>query len=142
PAVVSPSVFLIQANGAPGCASRLSDDGEVRFSAFGLSELQAVKNSLKDNLPDLENTYNNLIDAGNTEALILAVNSMNPLKRQDTLLKIAPFVSEKMLRHIAENNLMTDELLEEVLVANPEALRSEGFLDFLENEKGLDRNVL
>lgn len=142
PVVVSPSVYLIQAAGAPQCASRLHDNGEVSYSSLDLSELQSLKSSLISSLPALENAYNHLTDAGNTEALLLAINAMSPLSRQDTLLKIAPFVSEKMLRHIAENSLMTDGLLEEVLIANPDALRNKPFLDFLEDETGLDRDVL
>lgn len=44
----------------------------------------------------------------------------------------SPYVSEEVLRQTAEDNLLPHAMLLEVCLANPDATRGEGFLEFLE----------
>jgi len=52
---------------------------------------------------------------------------------RNDLMAESPYVSEEVLRETAADNLLPQAMLLEVCLANPDATRQEGFLDFLES---------
>jgi len=90
------------------------------------------------------NTYNGLLynyyqqlDNGNTDSLIQAINmtvSADAQQLRDDLIAQSPFVSTPALMDAASTGILSDALLLEVCLANPDATQSEGFLDFVEYE--------
>ena len=84
---------------------------------------------------DLLYNYYQQLDNGNTDSLINAINLMIPSQAQqmrDNLIAQSPYVSTQALSDAANTGVMTDALLLEVCLANPDATQSEGFLDFVE----------
>jgi hypothetical protein len=82
--------------------------------------------------------YNQLMDGGNTEALLDAVQgewSDDVWKIRQKLISQSPFVSEEVLREIAKKNLLPQALLLEICLANPDATRNPKFIHFLQYEK-------
>ena len=84
----------------------------------------------------LYNYYQN-IDGGNTQALVANINTTFPNEAQqlrDDLMQEAPYLSQEAIMEAASTGILNDALLLEICLANPDATKSEGFLDFLEFE--------
>ena len=82
-------------------------------------------------------SYYQLLDAGNTDSLVQAINLSMPsqaVQLRDDLMFEAPYLSEEALMNAAATGILTDALLLEVCLANPDATKSEAFLDFIEFE--------
>ena len=80
-------------------------------------------------------TYFQNIDNGNTDSVLQAINLTFPSQAQqmrDDLMAQSPYVSTSALEAAANSGVLTDPLLLEVCLANPDATQSEGFLDLLE----------
>lgn len=78
--------------------------------------------------------YSQMIDAGNTQALIDQVNynwSNDEWELRTQLLLKSPFLSQDVLKEITSNGLLPNVLLMEVLLANPDATKDENFINFL-----------
>lgn len=80
-------------------------------------------------------TYFQNIDGGNTDSLINAINLTLPSEAQqlrDDLMAEAPYVSQEALMDAAATGILTDALLLEICLANPEATQTEDFLNYVE----------
>lgn len=84
------------------------------------------------NIAGLEDAYTALIDEGNTNDLLAELPTLPAIDAHTRLMSISPYVSETVLRYAVDNSIMSEELLTEVIQANPDVLRAVG-LPYLEN---------
>ncbi|MDX9751984.1 MAG: hypothetical protein RBT71_12965, partial [Flavobacteriales bacterium] len=88
---------------------------------------------------DTRYLYEQLIDGGNTDAVLEEIQESWP---QDAwtlrgyLLNRSPYLSTASLREMVQRGIMPDAMITEILVANPEATRQDGFLRWLQEESG------
>jgi hypothetical protein len=88
---------------------------------------------------DTRYLYEQLIDGGNTDAVLEEIQESWP---QDAwtlrgyLLDRSPYLSTASLRQMVQRGIMPDAMVTEILVANPEATRQDGFLRWLQEESG------
>ncbi|MCC6841247.1 MAG: hypothetical protein IT230_13900 [Flavobacteriales bacterium] len=83
--------------------------------------------------------YENLIDDGNTDEVVEEIEESWPQDAwalHDYLMGKSPNLSVTALRKAVLKDIMPDAMLTEVLTANPGATRSQGFLNWLQNESG------
>lgn len=79
------------------------------------------------------NTYNSSLDAGNTATLKSQVGATTTATALYNLVNPkAPWLSEAVLRAVVQRNLLNGTQLTTVLVANPDATKQNGFLDWLQ----------
>jgi hypothetical protein len=79
--------------------------------------------------------YHQLMDGGNTQALLDAIQgewSNDVWLLREKLLKKSPFVSREVLEKTALENLLPQALYLEICLANPDATRDKDFIYFLE----------
>lgn len=78
-----------------------------------------------------------MTDEGNTPALQTEVNTSTPdesYELRNELLDVAPYTSEEVLIDATEKeDVLTDVLIRDVLVANPQAAKSDEVLEAIEN---------
>jgi hypothetical protein len=85
----------------------------------------------------LRYNYNQLIDAGNTPEMLQLIQgewSDDVWKLRNELIAKSPYLSQDVLLTVAMENLLPPALLLEVCLANPDATKSEEFLDKLRYE--------
>ena len=93
----------------------------------------------KEAYADTRYLYEQLIDGGNTDAVLEEIQESWP---QDAwtlrgyLLNRSPYLSTASLREMVQRGIMPDAMVTEILVANPEATRQDGFLRWLQEESG------
>ncbi len=83
--------------------------------------------------------YEQLIDDGNTDEVVQEIQESWPQDAwalRDYLLSKSPFLSLSTLMEMVLRDIMPDAMVTEILVANPEATRQDGFLRWLQNESG------
>jgi len=81
--------------------------------------------------------HDGLIDQGNTEHVVNEINSSWPQDAwvlRTSMLARSPFLSTEALTELVLHNTLPHALLAEVLIANPEGTKGEGFYTWLENE--------
>ncbi len=86
---------------------------------------------------NLRYNYNQLIDAGNTPEMLQLIQgewSDDVWKLRNELIAKSPYLSQDVLLTVAMENLLPPALLLEVCLANPDATKSEEFLDKLRYE--------
>jgi hypothetical protein len=79
-------------------------------------------------------TYNQLIDGGNTTALLEEIQLSWPkdsLELRDELMIYAPYLSQEVLMYAANSDVLPHALMLEICLANPEGTFGNDFLDFL-----------
>jgi hypothetical protein len=79
-------------------------------------------------------TYNNLMDNGNTQHLLDEIQGnwgSDVWALRERYLAASPFLSQEVLMELAEWNLLPQAIYLEICLANVDATRSYGFLDFL-----------
>lgn len=135
PQYVSPTVKLFSANGPNTCPSN--------FSNYNIGRLSYNIKIQKESEYLIHNTaYNNysilykaMLDGGNTDNLCWQINSSWPndtWELRSKLLGESPYLSEKALKMVAEKELVLPQaVLFEILLANPDALKNEKFLEYL-----------
>lgn len=82
--------------------------------------------------------YQQLIDGGNTEMLLVDIQSSwssDIWELRDELIKKSPYLSQEVLREIVEQNLLPQAVFLEIALRNVDATKDYSFLDFLK-EKG------
>jgi hypothetical protein len=83
---------------------------------------------------NLKYNYNELIDAGNTEELLDLIQgkwSEDVWELRSELMSKSPYLSQKALYNVALKNLLPPALFLEICMANPDATKSEEFLEKL-----------
>ena len=103
---------------------------------FGLypSTINAQLSNISYNYGNLKYNYNQLIDAGNTEDLLDLIQdewSDDVWELRTELLSKSPYLSQEALYNVALKNLLPPALFLEICIANPDATKSEEFLEKL-----------
>ena len=120
------------------CDNTVDKIADNENGGYGSEELQVRKteyNTAETNYLSAVAALNQLIDDGDTpllESEIENSTTANQMQVRAELLAISPYVSQEALKTLAEENIMTDVLMLEILLANPEATRDESFLEFLQ----------
>jgi hypothetical protein len=81
--------------------------------------------------------YYQLINGGNTPALLHEIQLSWPQDAWDLrseLLSQSPFLTETVLREVANRNILPQAMLLEICLANPQATRNEDFIRFLQED--------
>ncbi len=81
--------------------------------------------------------YNSLIDGGDKNTLLNHIEStwsQDAWSIRADLLAQSPYLSQDILRSFAIDNVLPQAMFLEICLANPDATRDEGFIDFLANE--------
>jgi hypothetical protein len=81
--------------------------------------------------------YIQLLDGGNTEALVEEINNATIAEQLTTradFLSISPYVTQEALRELGLQQIVSNAIYLEILLANPSSTNSETFIYFLENE--------
>ena len=101
-----------------------------------------VKSYLQTQKTSYGNTrylYEQLIDGGNTDEVVLEIQESWPQdawELRDQLLARSPYLSDTVLREVVRRDIMPEAMLTEILVANPDGTRSNGFLQWLQERSG------
>lgn len=113
-------------------------NGSVVKSTAEKSLLESDYLSAYTTFTNLKQLYENRIDGGNTEAQISDINnatSADMWQLRAQLLGISPYVSGQVLTTAAErNDIFTDPVLFEILSANPDELKNDSLISYLENK--------
>ncbi len=126
---------LTSASNANPCPAYTPNSSLVALSAGLRGELGHRYESADSSHAEILYNYNQLIDGGSTTQLLAQIQqswSQGAWELRNDLMAESPYVSEEVLRQVAEDNLLPHAMLLEVCLANPDATRSEGFLDYLE----------
>ncbi|MDR1345820.1 MAG: hypothetical protein LBK03_03860, partial [Bacteroidales bacterium] len=97
--------------------------------------LEPAYHHFRNSTNTLQYLYNQHMNSDNTEALLDAVQGEwkdDVWKMRQELIEKSPFVDEKVLREIAEQNLLPQALLLEICLANPDATKNPDFIYFLQ----------
>ena len=79
-------------------------------------------------------SYNQLMDGGNTNMLLNQIQSNwsnEAIVLRDELLGLSPYLSQDILRDVANRNILPQAMLLMICLANPDATQSEEFIKFL-----------
>ena len=125
-------------------AANISHDCPVNYQSIGFEgEVGLAENSHSNFYQSLNQyhallyNYHQIIDNGNTDSLVNAINmtvSTEAQELRDQLMSESPYLSEESIRSAAETGILSDAYLLEICLANPEATMNESFLDFVEFE--------
>lgn len=123
----------------PGGEGEGGEEGEGERSAAEDKAERVLASYQEQNkrYQELLATYNQRIDGGSTVELLKEIELSQPSNAgnlRNSLMNIAPYLSEQALWAVANSGALTDEFLLEVIMANPDASRNEGFLNLLEFE--------
>ncbi len=107
-----------------------------------IMEAEEVKSELQAEKLTYGNTrylYDQLLDGGSTDEVVLEIMSSWPQdawQLRDHLMALSPFVSTTALKEMVMRNVMPAAMVTEVLVANPDATKQEGFVPWMQEESG------
>jgi hypothetical protein len=87
----------------------------------------------------VESIYNDLKDGGSTEGTSLSIASAQPggtWELRDNLLGKSPYLSREILEEAAnKTDVLPNSVLLDILAANPDELKQEDFIQYLENKE-------
>jgi hypothetical protein len=105
-----------------------------KINALNIQTIETELSNITLNYANLKYNYNELIDAGNTEELLLLIQgewSDDVWELRTELLGKSPYLSQEVLNSIAFKNSLPPALFLEICLANPDATKSEEFLEKL-----------
>ena len=121
------------------CLSHYGGGGSVSKTASEKAALAADYQSARSTYASLLQLYDSRIDGGSTSTQMADINSATPsdmweLRAQ--LLGISPYVSGEVLTTAAERyDVFSDPVLFEILAANPDELKKDSLISYLENKE-------
>lgn len=118
------------------CASHLSQGFVPGMDPSVEATAQLNYFTVKTAYYNLLYSYYQQMDGGNTPAVLQQIQSTWPQEAWDLrndLMAMAPFVSREALEEAANMGILPDAMLLEICLANPDATRSDEFLNFLAN---------
>lgn len=112
--------------------------GALLKSASEKSALESDYLSAYSTYLNLKQLYESLIDGGNTANQIADINNATPAdmwQLRARLLDLSPYVSGQVLASAAErSDIFSDPVLFEILAANPDELKNDSLIAYLENK--------
>lgn len=123
--------------GTNSCLSRIDVRTPRRYTEAQMNEVRAEFVAAKTAYVNSAYVYNTLLDGGNTDALIQEVQMTWPEEAwalRDELMAKKPYLSTEVMRSVVERNIMPQAMLLEVLLANPDGTKKEGFIKWLQYE--------
>lgn len=120
-----------------GCLSHLDSRQPEHYTEADMDEVRSEFTAAKTAYINTAYTYNALLDGGNTDALIGEVQESWPQDAwplHDKLIAKSPYLSTELLRSVVEKNILPQAMLLEVLLANPDGTKKEGFIKWLQYE--------
>ena len=108
-----------------------------RYSEADMNEVRAEFVAAKMAYVNTAYVYNSLLDGGNTDALIQEVQLTWPedaWQLHGELMAKSPYLSTDVLREAVLKHIMPQAMLLEVLLANPDGTKKEGFIKWLQND--------
>jgi hypothetical protein len=113
----------------------------ARNNEISMLEFNVMKTAFynaENDYNGLKSLYSQLLDGGNTEALEQNIENANSAEaaiiRTDMLAK-SPYLSTDILTTLAEENLLSQGVLLEIILANPEGSKNTNFINYLQFEK-------
>lgn len=123
---------------ANSCTSNYPESGGIREVPLSSGALTNAKNNFfvfRDSFNVKRDSLDDLIDGGDTEGLLSDISSWtetDSTTAKSTLLGISPYVSMEAATAIGNANILFQSSLIEILEANPELLKEEVFLEYLQ----------
>jgi hypothetical protein len=117
------SITVTTTLGTNSCATNFPEPGPVKNVSVLMNELGSKSGAYKN----LFYTYLQLIDQGNTQGMLTEIDLTWPQDAwslHSELMARSPNNSEQVLMHAAERNILSHGQLLEILLSNPDALRS------------------
>lgn len=113
-----------------GCPSSFSSGGSIE-------ESRSSMNSAESSIDSTSNLLELLVDGGDTEALNTEVETSMPSQAQDLrddLIENSPYLSDSvMVSAVEKENVLTEPMVTEILVANPQSAKSDTVQNALDN---------
>ena len=120
---------------ANNCAARL-----IRIplpnDPLDMAALLAVADSERTAYGNTRYLYDQLIDGGSTDATVEEIQESWPEDAwtlRGYLLDRSPFLTVAVLKEMMERNIMPQAMEAEICIANPDATKTEGFVEWLQN---------
>jgi hypothetical protein len=137
---VNPIATTISQIENPDCDKSIMADKSIKNEITNV-ELSTLKNeyNVHEILFDAyHQLYNQLVDGGNTAGHIADIESSNAtqaMQIRTEMLALSPYVSAEVLRTLAEENILPNSILLEIILANPDASQRIEFIKYLQFEK-------
>ena len=132
-------VSIHNTSSANVCPSHYSGGGSVNKSAAEKAALASEYLSARSIYNNLLQLYESRIDGGSTPTQVDDINNATPSdlwQLRDQLLGLSPYVSGEVLTSAADRyDVFTDPVLFEILAANPDELRKDSLISYLENKE-------
>lgn len=128
------SVFPTLATNDNGCPSNYESGFDPHLPETASQQLQARYGNSEAAYLNLLYAYNQLIDGGNTNALLSQIEltwSEDAWQLRNELMLKSPYLSKDVLIEAAKTNILPQAMLLEICLANPDATKSNEFLDLL-----------
>ena len=120
------------------CRSHYGNGGSVVKSASEKAALESDYLSALSTYSNLLQLYESRIDGGNTPTQVADIRNATPSdmwRLRAQLLGLSPYVSGEVLTTAADRNeVFTDPVLFEILAANPDELKKDTLINYLENK--------
>ncbi len=132
------NVNVLTASGNNNCPSNIGTGGiGSRLSVEETQQLNHSYDTSETAYLNLLYSYNQLMDGGSTNALLTQIQqswSTDAWVLRNQLLAQSPYLSQTVLRDVANQNILPQAMLLEVCIANPDATKDDAFLKFLQYE--------
>ena len=113
-------------------------NGSVVRSDEELEELETIYDNSILTFNELNNVYTSRIDGGDTQAELLDINTAtadDASRLRSQLLGLSPYLSQEVLTTAASrNDVFSTSALFEILSANPDELKKDTLISYLENK--------
>jgi hypothetical protein len=129
-------VAPIQAGTANGCPSLILGGFDIALDPSTEQYLTGHYDSAESAFANVLYSYRQFIDGGSTHAVLTQMElnwSQSAWGLRNELIALSPSLSQQVLRDAALQDVLPHAMLLEICLANPEATRSEDFIDFLGN---------
>ena len=111
------------------------------YNLVSTTQLDTIKNLYElanTEYTQLNTLYNQLLDNGNTDSLVEEIQNFTvaeQLETREQFLAMSPYVTTESLRELAEQGTVSNPILFEILLANPEGSQNEDLINYIMLEK-------